>query len=143
LALLVLHPSGLSDSEIVELLWADIGPERARHNLRMTAYLLRRLLGSKPAVQRKGANYLLAPQLELWSDVHEFDAGLRRARVAPAEAARTELEAVIKLYRGALLAEVEWAWVDPFRLTYQTRFVDAALRLADLKAGDEGGPSQP
>jgi hypothetical protein len=57
-------------------------------------------------VQRKGANYLLAPQLELWSDVREFDAGLRRARVAPAEAARTELEAAIKLYRGALLKTV-------------------------------------
>jgi LuxR family maltose regulon positive regulatory protein len=141
LALLVLHPSGLSDSEIVELLWADMGPERARHNLRMTVYLLRRLLGSKATVRLKGANYSLAPQLELWSDVREFDAGLRRARLAPGEAARSDLDSAISLYRGALLSEVEWPWVEPFRLSYQTRLVDAALHLADVEAARNPGRS--
>jgi DNA-binding SARP family transcriptional activator len=134
LAVLILHPAGLSDGEIVELLWADMGPERARHNLRMTVYLLRRLLGSKATVQLKATKYRLAPQLELWADTREFDEGLRRARMGPAEAARTELEAAIKLYRGSLLSEVSWTWVEPFRLTYQTRLVDAALHLADLEA---------
>ncbi len=27
-----------------------------------------------------------------------------------------------------------WPWVEPYRLTYQTRLVDAALHLADLEA---------
>jgi LuxR family transcriptional regulator, maltose regulon positive regulatory protein len=134
LALLILHPTGISDRDIVDLLWPDMGPQRALHNLRMTAYLLRRLLGSKATVRYAGASYQLAPQLELWADVREFDAALGRARRSTGEAARAELNAAVALYRGPLLAEAGWPWVDAYRLDYQTRLVEAALQLADLEA---------
>jgi LuxR family transcriptional regulator, maltose regulon positive regulatory protein len=134
LALLVLHPSGLPDQEIVDLLWPDMRPQQALHNLRMTAYLLRRLMGSKATVRYVGSSYQLAPQLELWADAREFDAALRRARQLPPDKAREELATAVALYRGPLLAEAGWSWVEPFRLSYQTRLVEAALQLADLEA---------
>lgn len=135
LALLILHPSGLPEQSIVGLLWPDMAPQQALHNLRMTAYLLRRFLRSKAAVRYGASAYQLAPQLELWADVRQYDAALQRARTSSRERARDELAAAVELYRGPLLADAGWPWLESLRLTYQSRFVDAALHLADLTTG--------
>jgi LuxR family maltose regulon positive regulatory protein len=136
-ALLVLHPEGLPASEIAELLWPAMTPERAQHNLRMAVYLLRRFLGSKAAVRHATLAYRLAPQLELWVDARAFDEALKRARGAVDASARLILAEAIDLYRGPLLADAGWAWVEPFRRAYEARAATAALRLAELLAATD------
>jgi LuxR family transcriptional regulator, maltose regulon positive regulatory protein len=142
-ALLVLHPNGLPDREIAELLWPEMAPQRALHNLQMAAYLLRRWLGSKAALRYSAGTYQLNPQIELWADVRVFDAALARAHSASEENVIQTLERAVELYRGPLLADVAWLWVDTLRMTYRSRFASAALQLADListtdPAGSDG-----
>jgi ATP/maltotriose-dependent transcriptional regulator MalT/DNA-binding SARP family transcriptional activator len=133
-ALLALYPNGLSDREIAKRLWPAMAPQRALHNLQMAAYLLRRQIGSKAAVRFVAGTYQFAPQLDVWVDVRAFDAALARARTASGDAVAQALQRALDLYRGPLLANAGWGWVDELRTNYQSRFIDAALRLADLVA---------
>ena len=81
-ALLVLHPDGLAAREIASLLWPGMTVKRGQHNLRMTAYLLRRLLGDKASLRYVAEAYQLEPQFDLWADVRAFDKAIARAHVA-------------------------------------------------------------
>jgi ATP/maltotriose-dependent transcriptional regulator MalT/DNA-binding SARP family transcriptional activator len=137
-ALLLLHPDGLPAREITEQLWPDLAPQRAQHNLRMTAYVLRGFLGGKAAVQHARLAYRVAPRLEVWTDTHAFDAALLRSRQTTGAAAQAALEEALGLYRGPLLADSGWEWVAPARAIYQARATAAALRLAGLLAGVDG-----
>jgi DNA-binding SARP family transcriptional activator len=132
--LLLLHPDGRPGREIAELLWPEMAPERALHNLRMTAYLLRRFLGTKAAVRHATLNYRLAPQVDVWVDVRAFETALSDARGATDAGVVRALENALDLYRGPLLGDTGWSWVEPFRLAFQSRAATAALRLADLLA---------
>jgi DNA-binding SARP family transcriptional activator len=140
-ALLVLHPNGLPDREIAELLWPEMAPQRALHNLQMAAYLLRRWLGSKAALRYSAGTYQLSPQIELWADVRQFDASLARAHGGTEETLVQTLGRAIDLYRGPLLADAAWLWVEPLRMGYRARFVAAALQLADLVSATDSARS--
>jgi LuxR family maltose regulon positive regulatory protein len=134
-AILILNPNGLSDEAIAEAMFPEMEHERALHNLQMSASLLRkRLLGSKASVQYSRRMYQLNPQLELIADVREFDNALSRARGAAGESVIPALSKAVDLYRGPLLADAAWDWLDPVRLEYRSRYVSAALRLADALA---------
>jgi DNA-binding SARP family transcriptional activator/tetratricopeptide (TPR) repeat protein len=133
-ALLILNPNGLPDVEIGELMFPEMSREGALHNLQMAAYSLRKDLGNKAAVRYGAKSYQLNPQLELVADVHDFDAALARARVARGEPLIAALSTALELYRGPLLADTAWLWLEPFRLEYRTRFIEAALQLADVSA---------
>ena len=131
-ALLLLHPNGLPDRDIAEVLWPEMAPQRALHNLQMAAYLLRRWLGAKAALRYGAGTYQLNPQMEVWADVRAFDANLGRAHGANREAAIQALSRAVELYRGPLLADAGWLWIDALRMAYRSRFATAALELADL-----------
>ncbi|MDQ6674010.1 MAG: tetratricopeptide repeat protein, partial [Chloroflexota bacterium] len=131
-ALLVLHPDGMLAREIASLLWPGMALNRGQHNLRMTAYLLRRLLGHKSVLRYSAEAYQLEPQLDLWADVRAFDGALARAHVSHGEAAVQAIEEALSLHHGRVLSEVDSEWVETFRMTYASRFVAAALRLAEL-----------
>jgi LuxR family transcriptional regulator, maltose regulon positive regulatory protein len=130
-ALLILNPKGLQDEAIRELMFPDFEHERGLHNLQQAATTLRKQLGSKAAVRFGARNYQLSPQLELWADVREFDAALARARGAIGETLRQHLAKAVELYRGPLLADAGWDWLEPARLEYRSRFAAAALQLSD------------
>ena len=84
---------------------------------------------------RYGAQtYQLNPQLELVADVRTFDAALARARGATGEILIQALSRAVELYRGPLLADAAWHWLEPVRLDYRSRYVSAALQLADVLA---------
>jgi len=134
LALLILNPRGLADETIAEHMWPDMARQRALHNLQMAAYSLRDDLRSKAAIRYGAHSYQLNPQLELIADVRAFDAALTRARGATGEMLTQSLTRAVELYRGALLADAAWQWLEPVRLDYQARFVAAALQLADSLA---------
>jgi DNA-binding SARP family transcriptional activator len=134
LALLLLHPDGLPTRTIADLLWPDMTPERSMHNLRMTVYLLRVMLGSKACVRHAALAYRLEPGLAVWADVQAFDAALSRSRQVSGELVIRGLEQALGLYRGPLLAGTGWQWLEPYRGAYETRATEAMLRLAQLVA---------
>jgi len=133
-ALLILNPKGLPDDTIAELMFPDMQREKALHNLQMAAYSLRNDLGSKAAVRYGTRSYQLNPQLELTADVREFDAALGKARGSTGDGLIQSLSRAVELYRGPLLADAAWDWLEPVRLDYQSRYVSAALQLADVLA---------
>lgn len=134
LALLILNPQGLADESIAEQMWPEMRRQRALHNLQMAAYSLRDDLGSKAAVRYGARSYQLNPQLELSADVRTFEAALARSRGATGETLIQALSKALELYRGPLLAEAAWHWLEPVRLDYRSRYVSAALQLADALA---------
>ena len=116
------------------MMFPDMPREKALHNLQMAAYSLRNDLGSKAAVRYGARSYQLNPQLELVADVRDFDAALRRARGSTGDALIAALTRAVELYRGPLLADAAWHWLEPVRLDYRSRYVAAALQLADVLA---------
>jgi LuxR family maltose regulon positive regulatory protein len=133
-ALLILNPKGLPDDAIAERMFPEMPRESALHNLQMAAYSLRKDLGSKAAVRYGARSYQLNPQLELIADAREFDAALSRARGATGPILVQSLARAIDLYRGPLIADAAWEWLEPVRLEYQSRYISAALELADVLA---------
>jgi DNA-binding SARP family transcriptional activator len=133
-ALLILNPQGLSDDAIAELMFPNMARESALHNLQMAAYSLRKDLGSKAAVRYGARTYQLNPQLELVADVRDFDGALSRARGASGETLVQSLSRALELYRGPLIADAAWDWLEPARFEYRSRYVSAALQLADVLA---------
>jgi LuxR family maltose regulon positive regulatory protein len=131
---LILNPQGLRDDTIAEMMFPEMQREKALHNLQMAAYSLRNDLGSKTAVRYGVHSYQLNPQLELVADVRQFDEALGRARGASGEVLVQWLTRSVELYRGPLLADAPWDWLEPVRLDYRARFVSAALQLADVLA---------
>ncbi len=137
LALLILNPQGLPDETIAEQMWPEMRPQRALHNLQMAAYSLRDDLSSKAAVRYGARSYQLNPQLELVADVRAFDACLRHSRGATGDALIQSLSKALELYRGPLLADAAWHWLEPVRHEYRARYVSAALQLADVLASGD------
>lgn len=140
-AILILHPRGLPDETIAELMFPDMKHERALHNLQMAASSLRKLLGSKAAVRYSAKMYQLNPQIELIADVREFDAALTRARGTTGNTSTQALFRARELYRGAVLEDAAWSWLESVRLEYRTRYVTAVLQLADGLAVTDPGRS--
>jgi two-component SAPR family response regulator len=118
-------------------MFPDMPRESALHNLQMAAYSLRKDLGSKAAVRYGARTYQLNPQLELVADVRDFDAALSRARGAVGEKLIQALSTAVELYRGPLIADAAWEWLEPVRLDYQSRYVSAALQLSDITAASD------
>ena len=133
-AVLILNPKGMHDEAIAELMFPEMKPERGLHNLQMAASSLRKLLGSKAAVRYGAGTYQLSPQLEIVADVRDFDSALARARGTTGESLVQFLSKVLELYRGPLLPDAAWEWLEPVRLDYRARFVSAAVQLADVVA---------
>src|SRR5205085_10626549 len=131
-ALLILNPKGLADDAIAERMIREMQREGALHNLQMAAYSLREDLGSKAAVRYGARSYQLNPQLELVADVRDFDAALSRARGATGDVLIQSLSKAVELYRGPLIADAAWEWLESARLEYRSRYITAPLQLADV-----------
>jgi DNA-binding SARP family transcriptional activator len=135
LALLILRAGGLANDAIAEMMWPGMQLDSARHNLQMAACSLRARLGSKVAVQYRAQSYTLNPELDLVSDVWNFDHALETARHAGGQAMVRSLSRAVKLYAGPLAADAGWDWLAPIRLEYRTRYVAAAVQLAEVLGG--------
>jgi LuxR family transcriptional regulator, maltose regulon positive regulatory protein len=141
LAVLVLHPNGVADETIAEMMWPNMPTERALHNLQMAVHSLRHDLGNGATVRYSAHIYQLNPQLELVADVRQFDAFVARARGASDDVRAQALSKAVELYRDPLLADAGWQWLDQVRTEYRSRYVLAALQLADLLARTDASRS--
>jgi LuxR family maltose regulon positive regulatory protein len=140
-ALLILNPKGLPDETIAEMMFPDMPRESAKHNLQMAVYSLKKDLDSSAAVRYSARAYQLNPQLEVLADVREFEAALATARGANGSQLVTSLSRAVELYKGPLLADAAWDWLEPVRLQYRSRYVSAAVQLADVLAPTDSARS--
>ncbi len=131
LKLLLLRPGhAVAKAELLERIWPDRGA--AENNLHVAICHLRKVV---PFVELDAGNYRLVAELEIWTDVDEFERGLARAlvlaRAGQVRESAAELSACAELYRNELLAEdARDAWIAPLRQRLRDLHLDALLRLA-------------
>jgi DNA-binding SARP family transcriptional activator len=118
---LVLHRDRPLPREVLmEAFWPDAGPAAARNSLHGAVHALRRFLrdahGDVEHVVFEDGCYSLAPELDVWDDVGEFERLAREARRCEPEAALALLEAAHALYTGHLFDDDPYEeWMQPRR----------------------------
>jgi DNA-binding SARP family transcriptional activator len=100
----------------METLWPDCEPQAANNNLKAAIHGLRRVLSQLfhdgenfPYILFSQGKYLINPDIELWTDVEEFEKrwahGRRLEREGNVTEAVREFEEAAALYRGDYLEE--------------------------------------
>jgi DNA-binding SARP family transcriptional activator len=135
LAFYLLHPEGTTLDAATEALWPEADAGRgsewfwtALGNLRS---LLRNATGQRElkVIERYGDQYRIEPLFDV--DLWRLQKALVRAGMNSADAAwATALQEAADLYRGDLLADADWAWVQVPRDDLRRRAVDVLVSLA-------------
>jgi LuxR family transcriptional regulator, maltose regulon positive regulatory protein len=133
----------VSRDYLMEWLWPEASPKRARSSLNTAIYDLRSMLSSYPLpegcsnhIVLDERHYRLCSDLQVWTDVDEFEACyaegsfLERTKRLPAAVAK--YEEAVGLYRGDFLSQdlyEEWTIVERERLC--NAYMDMLRRLAE------------
>jgi DNA-binding SARP family transcriptional activator len=140
---LVLQRGPVPRDVLMEALWPDLAPAAARNNLHGAVHALRRLLrdacGEGEHVVHEGGCYALAPGLDVWNDVAEFERLVREARRQEGPDAVDLLEAADALYAGPLFDDDPYEdWMQPRRRELEALRLEVLDRLAEqhLALGD-------
>ena len=132
----------ISQDVLMDWLWPESGPKKARWSLNSAVYALRRALDNHPpdivtseCVAFERGHYRLAQGLRISSDVEEFDARYERGRflerAEKVEEAASEYERTVALYGGDYLSEdlyEDWTMIERERLT--SAYVDILDKLS-------------
>ncbi len=132
----------VSQDHLMGWLWPDSNLKKARWSLNSAVHGLRKLLAGCPSspsgmsyVLLEEGYYRLGPDLEIGTDVEEFDETYERGRrleaVGRIEEASEEYEKAVELYRGDYLLEdlyEDWTMVERERLA--NAYMDMLDRLA-------------
>lgn len=122
------HPRPVPAAELVEALWLQATSVEAS-GLYTTVSRLRRTLG-RDAVIKDGTGYRLGGSVEV--DTAAFDQALTARPPRWTEA--------LALWRGDLFADLPQAeWCFLARETYRSRFLDAAVRYAEVALAQKDG----
>ncbi|HEY8547622.1 MAG TPA: hypothetical protein VIL36_21315 [Acidimicrobiales bacterium] len=135
-------------SRVMAALWPDRDERAAGNNLAVTLNWLLRLLepwrgpGEPPYLVRlDGPTMRLVTGDHLRIDVDDFEAHHAAAVAADREepgsgAALAHHLAAVDLYRGDLCADLDAEWLELPRAHYRSRFLDSAVRAAQLLLAD-------
>jgi DNA-binding SARP family transcriptional activator len=131
----------VSQDHLMGWLWPDSNLKKARWSLNSAIHGLRKLLGSCPSsaavtyVLLEEGYYRLSPEIQVATDVEEFDERYERGRqlerAGQAEEAAACYEEAVGLYRGDYLLEdlyEDWTMVERERLS--NAYGDMLDRLA-------------
>lgn len=144
--LLASHPQPVSQEIVMDWLWPDSCPQKARWSLNSAIYALRGVLGGLTAdlsgcVVLEGGRYRLSQTLRVSSDVRVFVVHYERGRLfersGEIEEAVREYEAAVSFYRDDYLMEdlyEDWTMIERERLT--SGYVDILDRLSDYYLDD-------
>ncbi|MCW5851814.1 MAG: AAA family ATPase [Anaerolineae bacterium] len=129
----LLSHSRQTKEQIGLALWPDASASQLRSNFRTALYHLRRALGDTDWILFEDEHYLFNRDLGYWYDVEVFERGLKGVKayrdLSPADAS-TALNALVALYRGDFLADMDSGeWVDLKREEVRQSFLDALLVL--------------
>jgi DNA-binding SARP family transcriptional activator len=129
----------VSRDHLMEWLWPDSSPKKARRSLNVAIWALRKLLsdcsaGLKNSILLEGEYYRLCPTVGVVTDVDEFDRryerGRRLEKINRIEGV-AEYEKAVEFYRGDYLLEhlyEDWTMVERERLS--NAYMDMLERLA-------------
>jgi DNA-binding SARP family transcriptional activator len=133
------HPQPMTRDLLLAAFWPEVPDRSARNRLHVVLHDIRRDLascGEVPVVLYHNGSYVLAPELEVVTDVRRATALMlaasAAAKTAP-EVAIAHLEEAVALYRGAFCEDCphdEWAHGE--RDYQRGRKLDAMSKLAEL-----------
>lgn len=139
-AYLVVSKQPQDRSHLADLLWADIGEQQARQNLRYVLYELRKLVGDYLVITRDTLTFV--QQKPSWVDANIFTTHVTQATTC---ADPVLLQNVLQLYQGEFLtgfsiqnAPVFEDWLLQQRQQFQQQAIRGLLRLSEqhLAHGD-------
>jgi DNA-binding SARP family transcriptional activator len=115
--LLTRGETGAPAERLAELLWPEGADETAaRARLHQSVTMLRKVLGGKGFVERRGDWYHLRPPPGSWIDIHAFEQFCRRAKAlerdSQFDAAYVMLQAAERLYTGELFEDLQPTYVE-------------------------------
>ncbi|MDQ1439264.1 MAG: hypothetical protein QOK43_2893 [Acidimicrobiaceae bacterium] len=117
LALLAVHPDGLTLEAAVEAMWPSADPDKARVNFRQAVKNLRKMLRPPSGVRPDWTPVeLVSGRYRLDTEVISID--VRQFEAAAAAAASGDLAAAqraVDLYRDELAADEDFLWAEPHR----------------------------
>jgi DNA-binding SARP family transcriptional activator/tetratricopeptide (TPR) repeat protein len=126
---------------LVDRVWGDAPPQRARHTLHVYIARLRRVLGEAGAVElaRRSGGYVLDVDGDC-VDLHRFRALVEQARGEPCPDSRRValLRQALELWRGTPLADLPGEWAARVREGWQRQHLDTVLcwAQAELRVGN-------
>ena len=137
-ALLVDVNAPVSADQLIDRVWADDTPHRARNALAAYISRLRQLLaGADVRIARHSGSYVLETDA-LSVDIHRFRhiASQARAAVDPAEATAF-FDSALGLWRGKPFASLDTPWINDVRNAFEAERDSATLDRNDaaLQAG--------
>jgi DNA-binding SARP family transcriptional activator len=143
--LLFHHEQTTPREVLMDIFWPDAEPEMARNNLNVALHSLRRALRTAmdlPVIVFEEGAYGLAPNLQVWLDIEEFErcikAGQRLEGRNQPTAAIADYEAAVSLYQGDFLEQSpyeEWTILDRERL--RIAYLDTLDRLSQIYFKEE------
>ena len=133
--LLLDSPDGRSREKIETVFWPDAEPGRLKFNFKKTKYRVRRLFPEDP-LEFDGERYHFNRRFDYEYDVEELERCAGLAYQAGSDSERRQaLQAVVDLYKGEYLPEVEGTWPQQRRSALLRLYVEAGLELARFAAG--------
>ena len=143
--LLLHHKQNTPREVLMDIFWPDAEPETARNNLNVAMHNLRKVIFTVtdlPMIIYEGGAYSLAPDLQVWLDLEEFErcvkAGQRLEARDQLTAAVAEYESAISLYQGDFLEQnpyEEWTVLERERL--RVAYLDTLDRLGQIYFSQE------
>jgi DNA-binding SARP family transcriptional activator len=143
--LLLHHRQSTPREVLMDVFWQDAEPEAARNNLNVALYSLRRALRTStdlPVIVFENGAYGLAPTLQVWLDVEEFERCIKAAQRLETRdqltASVTEYEAALSLYQGDFLEHApyeEWTILERERL--RIAYLDTLDHLSQIYFSQE------
>lgn len=127
--------------QVMEMLWPDSAPQKARCSLRVALTSLRKQLepaGILPNTVLKAEMESVALRVETTgTDVAEFEQLLAQAsHTVEISRQRQLLQTAVSLYRGDLLPKMYDDWVQCERIRIKGRYIGALLQLIALLEGE-------
>jgi predicted ATPase/DNA-binding SARP family transcriptional activator len=123
----------VSADQLIDRVWADNPPHRARNALAAYISRLRQLLGGEDDVQivREPGGYMLSTDAQS-VDLHLFRELASRARAAadPVDAA-AHFDRALELWRGEALATLDTPWTNAVRTSLEVERLSATLDRND------------
>jgi non-specific serine/threonine protein kinase len=145
LALMALHPEGVSRDQGARFLWPDAAPSRLKNSFHVTLHHLRKALQRPGWVVQEGDRYRIARDVRAAVDARDFEAAAGRAlsharrwedeggHSSSSSATAEVLRAALALYGGDLLeGETAGVWAEEWRDRLRRRAVDLGLTLGRI-----------
>lgn len=137
--LLFYHKQKIPREVLMDVFWPDASSRTGRNNLNVALHSIRRAVRpatALPMILYKDGTYAIAPDMQVWLDVEEFERLVNAGQRMEARnqlAAVSQYEAAISIYQGDFLPEnlyEEWTILERERL--RAAYLETLGRLSQI-----------